>query len=187
MEGHRFARPSRGGGLIPRATAGLDRWLSRQNPAYRPALPKSTPSYRWGAFCVIHSLLFTIHMPCSKYRGIYNRGSRGRPLADVAIRPPCLLLWGNCHEVTERVKSPSSVSRLRGTREPPSPWGKALGTDCDQGESLEGATPALRRWFAMTHIIPYRSLLNSRQKTPQAKAWGAILCQKATEIIQQPR
>ena len=78
---NRFARPSRGGGLIPRATAGLDRWLSRQNPAYRPALPKSTPSYRWGAFCVIHSLLFTIHMPCSKYRGIYNRGSRGRPLA----------------------------------------------------------------------------------------------------------
>ena len=131
MEGHRFARPSRGGGLIPRATAGLDRWLSRQNPAYRPALPKSTPSYRWGAFYVIHSLLFTIHMPCSKYRGIYNRGSRGRPLAArffcteinashceparTQAWPlpgdspwsqsvlPWLPLWGSCHEVTERV------------------------------------------------------------------------------------
>jgi len=34
---NRFARPLRGGGLILRAIAGLDRWLSRQNPAYRPA------------------------------------------------------------------------------------------------------------------------------------------------------
>ena len=35
---NRLARPSPRGGLIPRAIAGLDRWLSRQNPAYRPAL-----------------------------------------------------------------------------------------------------------------------------------------------------
>ncbi len=32
----RSARPFRGGGLTLRAIAGLDRWLSRQNPAYRP-------------------------------------------------------------------------------------------------------------------------------------------------------
>ena len=38
----RFARPFRGGGLILPAMAGLDRWLSRQNPAYRPVLQKST-------------------------------------------------------------------------------------------------------------------------------------------------
>ena len=36
----RFARPFRGGGLILPAMAGLDRWLSRQNPAYRPVLHK---------------------------------------------------------------------------------------------------------------------------------------------------
>ena len=65
MEGHRFARPSRGGGLIPRATAGLDRWLSRQNPAYRPALPKSTPSYRWGAFGNYSQ--FTLHCSLSTW------------------------------------------------------------------------------------------------------------------------
>ena len=36
------ARPFRGGGLIPCASMGLDRWLSRQNPAYRPVSQKST-------------------------------------------------------------------------------------------------------------------------------------------------
>ena len=42
----RPARPSRGGGLIPRATVGLDRWLSRQNPAYRPASQKAPLKWR---------------------------------------------------------------------------------------------------------------------------------------------
>ena len=61
---------------------------------------------------------------------------------------PWLPLWGSCHEVTERVKTPSppprgtspigrgklpaSVSHLRGTCEPPSPLGKAWKTDCDR-------------------------------------------------------
>ena len=31
-----MARPFRGGGWNPGAILGLDRWLSRQNPAYRP-------------------------------------------------------------------------------------------------------------------------------------------------------
>ena len=35
MWDNRLARPSPRGGLIPRAIAGLDRWLSKQNPAYR--------------------------------------------------------------------------------------------------------------------------------------------------------
>ena len=78
---------------------------------------------------------------------------------------PWLPLWGSCHEVTERVKTPSpplrgtspigrgklpsSVSHLRGTREPPSPLGKASKTDCDRRESPEGATPVLRHCFVM--------------------------------------
>jgi len=33
--------------------------------------------------------------------------------------------------------------------EPPSPWRKALGTDCDRRESLEGATPVLRHYSAL--------------------------------------
>ena len=48
---------------------------------------------------------------------------------------------------------PSSVSRLRETREPPSPEGKAWITDCDRRESPEGATPVLRHWFAMTTYL----------------------------------
>ena len=46
-------------------------------------------------------------------------------MADVAIRfprPPWLPLWGSCHEVTERVKTPSPP--LRGTS--PKGRGKAL-------------------------------------------------------------
>ena len=48
---HRFARPFRGGGLIPRVTAGLDRWLLRQNPAYRPVSQK-THHFSSGAFSI---------------------------------------------------------------------------------------------------------------------------------------
>ena len=33
------------------------------------------------------------------------------------------------------------------------PQGKAEETDCDRRKSPEGATPALRRWFAMTCVV----------------------------------
>ena len=72
-------------------------------------------------------------------------------------RPPWLPLWGSCHEVTERVNKPSpplpgaplpwgearssSVSRLRGTREPPLHYGMiATGNHLDF-DSLRGAPP----------------------------------------------
>ena len=44
------ARPLRGGGLIPQAIAGLDIWLSRQNPAYRPVSHQKSTAHRSGAF-----------------------------------------------------------------------------------------------------------------------------------------
>ena len=56
----------------------------------------------------------------------------------VSLVPPWLPLRGSCHEVTERVKTLSPP--LRGT----SPKGKA---------GVRIATPALRRWFAMTCCI----------------------------------
>ena len=44
----RSARPFHGGGLTLRAIVRLDRWLSRQNPAYRPA-SRTTPHRSLGA------------------------------------------------------------------------------------------------------------------------------------------
>ena len=58
--------------------------------------------------------------------------------------PHCLLLRGEGAGRADEVASlifPSSVSRLRETRETPSPEGKAWITDCDRRESLERAAP----------------------------------------------
>jgi len=62
-EAHKLARLLRGGGWNPGAIPGLDRWLSRQNPAYRPVLQKST-AHTSGAFCLnffLCLLLFDLH------------------------------------------------------------------------------------------------------------------------------
>ena len=130
MEGHRFARPSRGGGLIPRATAGLDRWLSRQNPAYRPACQKAlhhTDGVLFALF-TLYCSLFTCHVQNTVASTIEEVGgghwppaflhrnkrmslqarthtgvapSRDSPWSQSVL--PWLPLWGSCHEVTERV------------------------------------------------------------------------------------
>ena len=56
------ARPFRGGGWIPRAIAGLDRWLSKQNPAYRPGRTKSTAGdHSCGAFTFHECILASIN------------------------------------------------------------------------------------------------------------------------------
>ena len=80
-------------------------------------------------------------------------------LSGVAIRfprPPWLPLWGSCHEVTERVKTPSPP--LRGT----SPKGRGewpssvTASPCHLPRRgrlrLRIATPVLRHWCAMTYF-----------------------------------
>ena len=97
--------------------------------------------------------------------------------------PPWLPLWGSCHEVTERVNSPSPPhsghlshrerqdphpSRTCGRRASHLPHRGRLGrTDCDRRESLEGATPVLRHWFAMTCAFGWYSKNRTRPHPAQ--------------------
>ena len=64
-EAYRLTRPLRGGGLILRVIAGLDRWLSRQNPAYRPASQQKSTARKSGAFllCQRTSNYSLLHSP----------------------------------------------------------------------------------------------------------------------------
>ena len=56
-EAYKLARLLRGGGWILRAIAGLDRWLSKQNPAYRPSrISKAPNECSLGAFEVKYAL-----------------------------------------------------------------------------------------------------------------------------------
>ena len=61
---------------------------------------------------------------CAKIRGViaYRRAAESNPF--LSFFPPWLPLWGSCHEVTERVKTP--FPPLLGT----SPTGRGKGTDC---------------------------------------------------------
>ena len=151
MEGHRFARPSRGGGLIPRATAGLDRWLSRQNPAYRPALPKA-PHHTDGVLLA----LFIVQVP-------HHTVSLATEFK--AQKTPQAKAWGAvlCQKATENY-SATSVTTPEPTVRPPSriakrrPFSIAMGvisstfiTTLSPGMHI--STPSGREMMPVTSVV----------------------------------
>ena len=92
---NRLARPFRGGGWILRVIAGLDRWLSKQNPAYRPDRNKKAPLTR--CFLIMPSPLGRV--PHRGGRGLFFSSSviclflanatfpRGEGLLSTSVKP----------------------------------------------------------------------------------------------------
>ena len=78
---NRLARPSPRGGWNPGAIPGLDRWLSRQNPAYRPGRTKSTA--RWRCFQTVGKTV--IANQCAHWFGARTRSARKYPWGAIRI------------------------------------------------------------------------------------------------------
>ena len=55
VEKHKVCPTASGGGWNPGAILGLDRWLSRQNPAYRPVSHKKAPLFSGAFFMLLQS------------------------------------------------------------------------------------------------------------------------------------
>ena len=89
-----FARPFRGGGLILRAIAGLDRWLSRQNPAYRPVSQPKKQKHRSFERCF--SVATLVYKPGSVLTAIYLALQllAGSSRLLEAVGSTCMLLHG---------------------------------------------------------------------------------------------
>ncbi len=119
---HRSARPFRGGGWILRVTAGLDRWLLKQNPAYRPGRKRHTLA--GVPFHSVKKSAVILRLP----------GPMPSPLGKLAERQPGRMRFGMqsspvplCQVHTNFKISPSLISHLLVPSKRQLPSGGSLG------------------------------------------------------------